>query len=150
MNTITILLIGLMVLNIILLFLLISVVKDLVLMKMITQQLHSGFASLLNRLNNQDVLLNKIGNAFNDMTNTISSMIDKLSIFDHMPPNVGSVYRTVDGKYAGSTLEDLLKKIQAAGEEQNYLSQEELDGLRKLFEDDDEDEEEGEDYPKTF
>lgn len=148
MSAIHILLVGTLVLNCFLLFLLISVVKDLVTVKMLTQQtqqqLHSALIGIINKQNAHDMMLSKIGNGFNELTSLLGNIVDKLSFFESFSPKNGSIYRTMDGKFAGASLEDLIKKIQDAGEEQTYLSQEEIDGLRKLFEDDDDDEEENE------
>jgi hypothetical protein len=142
MSVIELLLAGVIILNIVLLFVLISLVRDLVAMKMMVQQVHSAFGAVMNKLGSHDILLAKIGNAFNELTSTMGNVVDKLTMLEQFPPQMGSLYRTMDGKYIGSTLEDLIKKIQASGEEQTYLSPDELDGLRKLFDDDDDDDDE--------
>ena len=144
MSIIELLFAFLVVLNFGMLFILISLIKDLATMKLLVQQLHGVFGNVLTKLSSQELMLAKVGNAFNELTTLMGSVVDKLNFFDGPP--MGSVYRTMDGKFTGSTLEELIKKIQSAGQEQNYLSPEEVDGLRKLFEDDaDEDDDEDDD-----
>lgn len=142
MSVIELLLAAVIISNIILLFIVISLVRDLVTMKMMIQQVHMAFGNVMNKLSGHDILLAKIGNAFNELTTTLGNVVDKLTMLESFPPHMGSLYRTMDGKYTGSTLEELIKKIQASGEEQSYLSQDELDSLRRLFEDEDDDDDE--------
>jgi hypothetical protein len=47
------------------------------------------------------------------------------------------MFRTIDGKYAAPSLEKLIEKIKKDGAEGEYLSEDELDGLRQLFEEND-------------
>lgn len=139
MNSTDILLAGVAVLNIVLLFLLISLVKDVMMLKLLSQQLQTTMTAIGNKINMHDVMLVKIGNAFNELTLMLGTLVDKFSMMDDRSQS-GSLYRTMDGKYMGTSLEDLIKKIQADGAEQSYLSQDEIEGLKRLFEDMDDNE----------
>jgi hypothetical protein len=145
MSTIELLFAFLIIVNFGVLFILVSLLKDIATMKLLTQQLHGVFGNVLTKLSTHEVMLAKVGNAFNELTALMGSVVDKMNFLDNSN-QMGSLYRTMDGKFAGSSLEDLLKKIQAAGQEQNYLSQEEIEGLRRLFENDDDDESDDESF----
>jgi len=136
--------------NIILLFLCLSLYKDIISVKLLTQQLHQAMAGLAMRNQQQEILLQKLSNSFNEFTNLMGNVVDRLDDFPlmGMPPMKGGgmVYRTLDGKYAGSSLEDLMKKIKDDGAEGNYLSEEEIEQLRRMFNEDDMEDDSDDDF----
>jgi hypothetical protein len=135
--------------NIILLFLCLSLYKDIISVKLLTQQLHQAMAGLAMRAQQQEVILHKISASFNEFTNLVGSVVDRLEDFPLMagpPMKGGMLYRTLDGKYAGSSLEDLMKKIKDDGAEGNYLSEEEIEQLRRMFNEDDMEEDSDDDF----
>lgn len=138
--------------NLILLFLCLSLYKDIISMKLLTQQLHQAMAGLSARAHQQEIVIHKLASSFNEFTNLVGSVVDRLDDFPlmGMNPNMmrgGMVYRTLDGKYAGSSLEDLINKIKKDGVEDNYLSEEEIEKLRQMFNDEDEDDDSNEFNP---
>jgi len=135
--------------NIILLFLCLSLYKDIISVKLLTQQLHQAMAGLVMRTQQQEILLQKLSSSFNEFTNLVGTVVDRLEDFPLMGgPQMkgGMLYRTLDGKYAGSSLEDLMKKIKEDGAEGNYLSEEEIEQLRRMFNEDDAEEDSDDDF----
>lgn len=123
--------------NITTMFVVLSMYRDMGLMKMLIGQIHGALGNVAGKVHTQEAYLQKLGNAFSDFTNLMESVAEKID----MAANIrqGSVYRTMDGKYAASSLQDLIEKIRKDGVENEYLSEEELEGLRQLFSDDDDD-----------
>lgn len=119
--------------NIILLFINLSVYRDVSNFKLLLSQAHAGIAGLSQKLNSQENFLNRLGSAFSDLTNSLESMSEKFQFMLESGPRMGSMYRTIDGKYSASSLEDLLNKIKDDNVEEKYLSSDEMDALRKLF-----------------
>lgn len=135
------LIVGFLVLvNFIVLIGLILLIRDIVSIKLLSTQVHNALGNVVGRMQQQDIYLNKLGNAFGQFTSLIEGMVDKMNDQDMMGPRQGMLYRTIDGKYAASSLEDLVNKIKNDGAEDNYLSKDEIDDLRRLFEDDDDEE----------
>lgn len=132
------------ILNVLCLGLLHSLSKDMVAQKLLTAQFQQGIGNIAHRMAEQGAYLQKVGNTLTEFTNVMDNLVDKISqprgLPPGFPPQMGTLYRTLDGKYAAQTLEDLIDKIKEDGNEENYLSEEEMNGLRKLFEDDDDDE----------
>jgi hypothetical protein len=88
------------------------------------------------RLVNHEKFFEKLGNAVHELVMTLNERFTR-------PDNYHTMYRTMDGKYTASSLEDLLIKIRRDGAEKEYLSDDEIDTLRRMFEaeaEDDEDE----------
>jgi len=131
--------------NIILLFINLSIFKDLILMKVLITQMHNLLGVMGNKLQSQENYLHKIGNAFTEFTTLIENITDKLNSrgpFGMM----GTMYKTMDGKYAASSLEELVDKIKADGNEDNYLSSDELEELRRMFDDDGDDDDDDDSF----
>lgn len=135
--------------NIILLFINLSMFRDISNFKLLLNQMHSGLGGLSQKLNSQENFLNRLGSAFSDLTNSLEGMSEKLQfMIETSAPRMGSMYRTIDGKYSATSLEDLLSKIKEDNVEDKYLSPDELDNIRKLFQKEellDEDEEDNDD-----
>jgi len=136
----TIILGFLVLVNFIVLIGLVLLIRDIVSIKLLSTQVHNALGNVVGRMQQQDIYLNKLGNAFSQFTSLIEGVVDKINDQDMMGPRQGMLYRTIDGKYAASSLEDLVNKIKTDGAEDNYLSKDEIDDLRRLFEDDDDEE----------
>ena len=86
---------------------------------------------------NQESNLQKVGTSFAEFTNIMEVLVDRFEMTSDgrgLNSKLGMMYRTLDGKYAAESLEDLINKIKKDGTEDNYLSTDELDNLRKMFE----------------
>lgn len=135
------------VLNVLFMSFMVSLIKDVVSLKLLMTQLHTAVAALASRTINQELMISKLGNSFADFVNMASNMIDRID----MVAGSGRIYKTADGKFSGTSIQDLIEKIKQAGEENEYISKEDIDKdmdrLRKMFEQqDDIDDEEPEDY----
>lgn len=133
------------VLNLVMLFVVLSIYRDSSLTKLLIGQIHGALGNVASRVHAQETYLQKLGSAFSDFTNLMESVAEKIEMVTNM--RQGSVYRTMDGKYAASSLQDLIEKIRKDGVENEYLSEEELEGLRQLFADDDDENDDNEFNP---
>jgi hypothetical protein len=107
-------------------------------------QIHSGLASVLGKVISVEHTTVKMAQGFTEMIATIESVLSKLDSSSFKYGN--QIFKTKDGKYTGSSVDELLEKIRDAGEESEYFSDTEIDQLRKLFDDgsdDEDDDEEG-------
>jgi hypothetical protein len=109
---------------------------SLMTMKVQIQQMHVGLATTLGKLFTIEQLMAKIGNGFTEFVGLAENMMDG--------PSNRVVYKTADGKYTAQTVDDLIEKIKKDGKSDEYFSDEELDKLKKMFdpEDDTNDDEE--------
>lgn len=136
MSGLEVLIIVLCVLNAVTLGLLVSYSKDSVAQKLLVTQMHTALGTLSGRLAEQSAYLQKVGNAMTEFTNVMDNAVENMSRMPMGPGGqMGMLYRTLDGKYSAQSLEDLIDKIKKDGAEENYLSEDEINGLRKLFED---------------
>jgi hypothetical protein len=106
--------------------------KDYLTNKLLVNQSHQTISALTLKLYQQEVVLSKMAGAFNEFTNLVGSLVDKLD--DQSFPMSGNnpiLFRTVDGKHTSTSLEEFLRKVQESGDA--YLSDAEVDQLRKLF-----------------
>lgn len=140
MTLIEVVLVISLVLNLVATFIVLSMYRDTTMTKMLIGQIHGALGNIAGKVHTQEAYLHKLGNAFSDFTNLMENIAEKMDTFGQ-PHNTG-IFRTVDGKYAATSLEKLIEKIKKDGVENEYLSEEEIDGLRKLFEDDDSDDDE--------
>jgi hypothetical protein len=118
--------------------------RDYLTQKTLVTQLHQAAGQLALKLQQQEVILSKIGSAFNEFTNLVGSIVDKL---DDMPmmPTGRMMFKTLDGKYASDNLEDFLRKVRNSDEP--YLTDDEVERLRKMFGQEDDTDEEDDDNP---
>lgn len=130
------------VINVICLFLIFRSYDNIHTMKIQSEQLHAGMGNMLGRILGLEQALNRIGVGFTEFINTTGTLIEKIDSAQHQHTRFGKMYRTADGKYTGTSLEDLISKIRQDRAEGEYFSDEEIDKLRSLFEDDDDSEEE--------
>lgn len=109
-------------------------------MKIQIQQMHVGLSTTLGKLFAIEQTLNKIGNGFTEFIRLTEDMLDSVN-----GPNGKVLYKTTDGKYVANTVDELIDKIKNDGNSDEYFSDEELDKLKKMFDpeedlnDDDED-----------
>lgn len=130
-------LIVLLVVNMIMLFMNLSVYRDNHSIKLLIGQMHSALGNTISRIQAQEMYLQKLGNAFSEFTELIERIAERIESIDN-PRTLGAgMFRTIDGKYAAPSLEKLIEKIKKDGAEGEYLSEDELDGLRQLFEEND-------------
>lgn len=109
-------------------------------MKVQIQQMHVGLSTTLSKLFTIEQLLAKIGNGFTEFIGLAENMMDS---------GTGSsnkvVYKTTDGKYTARTVDELIEKIKKDGNSDEYFSDEELDKLKKMFDPEDDTNEDEED-----
>jgi hypothetical protein len=105
--------------------------RDSVFTKQQLTELKTMMVGLNLRLTTYETYFEKIGNGLNQLVVAINTSFTA-------PNSFQSMYKTMDGKYSASSLEDLLSKIRRDGLEKKYLSDEELDSLRRMFQEDDE------------
>lgn len=108
-------------------------------MNIFVNQLHTGLSNMLNRTVMMEQILGKVGSTLEELVVAAENLIDNLGPTGG--GKMGSLYRTMDGKYSAETLEELVEKIKENQEEEKYFKDEDMDKLRKLFEEDDEGEE---------
>jgi len=147
MTILEIMLILVGVLNVLFMALMIPLIKDMVTIKLLMTQIHSATAAIASRTTNQELMISKLGNSFSEFVDMVTNMIDRVD----MIAGSGRIYRTTDGRFSGTSVQELMDKIKEAGEENEYISKEDMindmDSLRKMFEQRNEDEdEEPEDY----
>jgi Co/Zn/Cd efflux system component len=130
--------------NVICLGLLHSLTKDSVAQKLLIAQMHSGMGNVAGRVVEQSAYLQKVGNTLTEFTTVLDNLVEKFTSDPQPFPQMGMIYRTLDGKYSARNLEELINEIKRDGAEENYLSEEEINNLRKMFETDDEDDEDDE------
>jgi len=135
MNIIIPVLVVLVIINGIALALLFKLYSDSVAMNIYIAQMHDGLGTVVGRIGQLEQVVGKIGNAFGEFTNASTKMIDTF-----MSSKGHSLFRTTDGRYTASSLEELLQKIKNDDKESEYFSDDEVNKLRDLFEDDDDEE----------
>lgn len=138
MELLTIVLVISTVINFVLLFLILSMYKDNNAQKLLIGQIHTALGTAMGKLHMQEMYLQKLGSAFSDFTDLMDGVVEKLNnpmmqFFNEK----NALYKTLDGKYAAGSIEDLIEKIKNDGAEDKYLSEDEIDNLRKMFESDD-------------
>jgi predicted extracellular nuclease len=94
---------------------------------------------MLGKILSLEQLTGKIANGMTEFINVTGELVERI---DMMTGNKQPVYRTADGKYSASTLEDLINKIREDNNSDEYFSDDDIKKLRDLFEDDDDDDEE--------
>lgn len=146
MTIVDVVLIVIGVLNILFMTFMMSLIKDVVSIKLLITQLHTATSSLASRSINQELAVNKLGQGFSEFVNLATTMIDKIETMVVGGGTIGGgrIYRTTDGRFTATSLDDLMNKIKNAGKEEDYtpLTQDDMDKLKNLFEQSDEDEDE--------
>jgi hypothetical protein len=114
--------------------------KEGLVLKSSIKELQIGLMTTLNKVHGLEHLTNKIGSSFTEFINITNNLVDKMSGMSNGSRH-GHLYKTTDGKYSATSIDELINKIKNANEESQYFSDEELDKLRNMFsnEDDDDD-----------
>lgn len=124
------------VVNILLLVFVIIMYMTIFEMRLYIRQLHTGVSNLLSRVLTIETVMNKIGMGLTELTNFSGNIIEMITA-----GKTGKIFKTTDGKYVASSLEELLNKVQQDNAESDYFSEDDLEKLRSMFEQDDSDEE---------
>lgn len=101
-------------------------------LKMQIQQLHSGMATALTKIFAVEHILEKIGNGFTEFVKMTENVVDQFS-------DGKTLYKTSDGKYSAKSIDELIQKIKKDGNSEEYFNEDELDKLKRLFDNEDED-----------
>lgn len=136
MTTIEVVLVASSVINVLLLVLVFLSYNNINQMKIHLTQAHAGMGSLLGKMLAMEQVIAKLATGFSDFVDMTGNLLDKLNREDSRI-EFGQVYRTVDGKYSARSLEELLDKIKGEDDEEKYISEDEIEKLKELFEDDD-------------
>jgi len=124
------------IMNVLLLILTFLMYTNLISAKVHINQMHVGMASILGKVISLESVTAKMAAGFTEVVGLTEDMIGRMDI-----PSGGysnQVYKTKDGKYTAKTLDELLNKIKEDDAESEYFSDADLDKLRDLFENDDE------------
>jgi hypothetical protein len=98
------------------------------------QHIYQAMSTVLMKLFTLEQLTSKIGNSFADFIKLTEDAFD----FSKDPKNV-TLYKTTDGKYSAKTIDELIDKIKKDGSGEEYFNDEELDKLKRLFDNEDDD-----------
>jgi hypothetical protein len=121
------------VINVLLLLLVFYLVVNILHMKTYINQMHVGLGNIVGRIVGIEQSVMRLGVGFTDFIKTTEHMIDKMTDELH----IGQIYRTSDGKFSAKSLDELINKIRQNGDETEYFSDDELNKLKNLFEQDD-------------
>lgn len=111
-------------------------------MRVQTTQMHVGLGSVLGKIIGLEQLTGKIANGLSEFVDVTGNLIDRM---DGMTGPNGQVYRTADGKYTARTLEELIAKIKSDNADEDYFSDDDITKLRRMFEQDDDEDDSDED-----
>lgn len=127
-----------LVINLIVSILLFMTFLNVLNMKMQVQQMYVGLSTMLGKVFSIEQALGKIGNGFTEFIRLTENVVDHVG-----GPNK-VLYKTADGRYSAKTVDELIEKIKKDGNSEEYFNDEELDKLKKMFEADDDFEEDDE------
>jgi hypothetical protein len=130
MSIIEVLAVILAVINVILLFLLFNVYKEVSRLYLYIKQTHDAQGSIVAKLLGIEAVLGKVAAGFAEMVGATEDMMDKLDMTFMGPPQM---YQTTDGKYTAPSIDELIKKIRKDSLEQKYFSDEDLLNLKSMF-----------------
>lgn len=100
------------------------------------QQIHSAMSTTLNKLLFMEQMLSKLGHSFAEFIKITDNVM--------FPSHNQMLFKTSDGKYAAKSLDELIDKIKNDGSQEEYFNEDEIDKLKKMFETDDDDEQDEE------
>lgn len=120
------------VLNFITIFLVFTTFTNIIKIKTLIEQMHVGVAGVLGRVVSVEQLTAKLSQGFTEFIQMTEGMVDQIEDTRRF----GQIYRTSDGKYSAKTLDELINKIKNNGDEGEYFSDDELNKLKNLFEQD--------------
>lgn len=123
------------VINVLVLILVFIMYTKFIDMKTYVSQLHTGMTTVLSKLFTVEHLMVKLSTGFTEFIQMTEGLVDRVEGGMLHP----RYYRTGDGKYTAHSLNELIEKIKNDDAEKEYFSEDEINKLRKLFEEDDED-----------
>lgn len=132
MSIITTVIVVSTVINVLSLILVFLMYTYLLTLKMQMQQLHAGMSTTLTKLFSIEHVLSKVSNGFTEFIQLTESAMDQMH-------GGKALYKTSDGKYSAKSIDELIEKIKKDGNAEEYFSDEELDKLKRLFDNDDDD-----------
>lgn len=121
------------VVNVISLVLIFIMYHNMISMKIHVTQMHTGMSAILGRVMNLEQLLARVSNGFTELITSTESLIDRID-----SPS-GQLFKTTDGKYMASSLDELINKMKGDKKDSEYFSDEEINKLRNLFDPGDDD-----------
>jgi hypothetical protein len=135
MNVIEVVLVASSVINVILLVLVFIMYANISTMKIHLTQVHAGLGSVLGKMLAMEQVISKLAMGFSEFVEMSGNLIDRLN-GELSDTETGALYRTIDGKYSASSLEELMEKIKGNEDDRNTFN-EDIDRLKNIFEDDD-------------
>ena len=134
--TTSILLTAILIFSVLVLLLVFGVFVLVMNLKYQVSQIYSAMTTVVNKIVSIEALTGRLANSFTEYIEIANELADK---FGNMPgESHQALYRTMDGKYTASTLDQLMDKIKKDGNVDKYLS-DDMENLRKLFESDEDD-----------
>lgn len=127
------------VINIFTLILAFSVFKEGLALKSSIKELQIGLMTTLNKVHGLEHLSNKIGTSLSEFINLTGNAVEHIEMMLG-GTRTKQLYKTSDGKYTATSIEELINKIKDSNEDSKYFSEDELNKLRNMFEDEDDDE----------
>jgi len=125
------------VLNILLIVLVFLMYTSLISIKMQINQMHIGMSTMLSKLLMLENITSRIATGFTEFIDATGDMLDKIDFMVNGPSP--RVYKTSDGKFVAGSVEELMNKIKGSDAAGEYFSEDEINKLRNLFEENDED-----------
>jgi len=111
--------------------------RDSLLTKQHLVELRTMVTGLNLRLLSHEKYFDKLGTGMNQLVSIYNNSMDSSGYH--------TMYRTMDGKYTAKSLDELMNKLQQDGVAKEYLSEEELEGFRRMFREYDRDNDQDED-----
>jgi hypothetical protein len=125
------------VLNILLIVLVFLMYTSLISIKMQINQMHVGMSTMLSKVLMLENITSRIATGFTEFIDATGDMLDKIDFMINRPPP--RMYKTSDGKFIAGSVEELMDKIKDLDSAGDYFSDDEINKLRNLFEENDED-----------
>lgn len=99
-------------------------------------QIYVAMSTLLGRVFSIEAILNKMSQGFTEFIRLTDNMMGYPSDDNKI------IYKTADGRYTAKSIDELVEKIKKDGNSDEYFTDDELDKLKKLFDPEDDDNEE--------
>lgn len=109
-------------------------------MRVHLNQVHASMGSILTRILGLEQITSKLTTGFSEFMDSFGDIIDHLGMMN-MNGTHSQLFRTTDGKYSATSLEDLVDKIKKDGKDSEYFKDHSIDDFKNLFEDDDDEDE---------
>lgn len=96
------------------------------------QQIYQSMSTVLMKLFVIEQITSKMATGFTDFVKLTEEAFDSAQ-----GPKGSMLYKTMDGKYSAHTVDELIEKIKKDGTAHDYFDEEELDKLKRLFDNED-------------